>query len=233
MNELKKFYTAWLRVTTIGIGFFCALIAANLPGIPTRVAVSGVTLGLMFVVAEWFIREKMWRWRIFHCLLNFEGIWNCVTYYEEVEIRNAKLSESFKPYPKPYDAVIEQDTRQIRISSSQGSEYKGWKSLMMDATSSGVAYAYTVEYAASSQLKGKPTGYEKLSVQQREPDTKSGLPILLVGTFAHCADGQDEVYRGTAVFCRSNFLDLIKTKESMDPHVKKSIEMIRNDHTQS
>lgn len=233
MNDLKRFYTTWLRIVTVAIGFLCAYVAVYFPKIIAQILVSGGTLALLFLIAEWFIREKMWRWSMFYRSLDFEGKWSCVTYYEDLETRNEEHRTSFKPYPAQHDAVIEQNTQQIRISSSQGREYKGWESIMMDIAPTGIVYAYTVEYAATSEMKGKPIGYENMSVQQRKPDVKSGKPILLVGTFAHCAAGQEKAFRGTAVFCRSDSLDDIEVKAATDPHVKEAIGIIQNEQKKS
>ena len=231
MKELRRFHITWLRTTTIVIGFLCAWIGTRFPGLPTKIIVSGTTLGLLFLSSEWLIRERMWRLPFFHRGLDFEGRWNCVTFYDHVETSDFHKRSAFEPYSVVHDAIIEQDTRRIQIRSSPGREYKGWKSLMMDASEVGISYAYEVEYSASSRLEGKPTGYEELEVQQRYPNSKSGLPILLVGTFAHCAAGQTEAFRGTAVFCRASHLDHISINEALEPHVREAIQKVRDAKT--
>lgn len=233
MYKLNKFYITWLRATTIMIGFLSAFVAANLPGLVTKVVVSGATLGSLFVAAEWFIREKMWRLNWFHQVLDFEDDWQCVTFYEVVETRDEERRNSFQRHHVYHQAKIEQDTKKIEIRSSHGQQFKSWKSLMMDLQDDGIVYAYSVEYTDKSDLKGNATGYEKLSVLQREPEAKTGKPVLLFGTFAHCAEGQPEVFRGTAVFCSSKHFDKIKIVGTMPRQLKEGIEIIQNERSRS
>jgi hypothetical protein len=230
----------WLRIATIAIGFLSAFAAVHLPGIVTKVLVSGLILGALFLAAEWFIREKLWRinikvcgWTIkpFYCDLDFEDDWECATFYEAVESQDAERRANFKGHRAYHQAKIEQDARHISIRSSHGQQFNEWHSLMMALTDNGIAYAYSVTYAGDSDLKGNAIGFEELSVRQRESDPKNGKPILLFGSFSHCAQGQPEAFRGTAVFCSLKHLDKIKVDQSMPPQLKDGIELIRNERS--
>jgi hypothetical protein len=175
MNILLEFYKNCLRYTTIGIGFLSAWVSTSMPDIVSKIVVSGVTLGILFMIAEWTIRNKIWRCCFLYRYLDFEDEWRCVTFYQEIESRDQSIINSFTPYHVYHEAKIDQDCRNIRISPSFGKVYNKWESIIMDLTASrGIAYAYAVEYTDGYKAKG----YEELSVMQRFP-IKNGKPILL------------------------------------------------------
>lgn len=235
MDELKRFHIKWLSSTAVVIGFSCAFVAKHLPESISGKMISGTVIGALFITAEWFIREKMWRWPIFHRSIDFAGEWLCVTYYETV-VRNSKKKDSkksFEPFKKLHKAVIEQDALKIRIRSSPGEAFNQWESLVMNATPDGISYAYDVKYSDSDDLMGESTGFEKLSILQYASDPKSSEPVLLTGKFSHCVANQKDAFMGTAVFCRSTHLHLIEEEKLINPQVKQAVKAVQDEYSNS
>jgi hypothetical protein len=206
MNLLFVFYKRWLRSIAIGLVPLSVLISTSLPSSLWKI-IGSSSIGLLFLGAEWLIRNKLWRLPFFYRKLDFEDEWRCVTFYQDIECRDQNLRNAFTPSHTYHEAKIYQDCRSISIGSCFGEKYNQWKSITMDLTDSGgVAYAYTVEYTDGSNAKG----FEELSVMQRHPG-KNGKPILLEGSFAHCAEGQPKALRGRVVFCsRDNVPKIIE-----------------------
>lgn len=229
MEKLHNFYTNWLRITAVIIGMASVYIVSNTPPSFHKIVVSGLTIGVLFLGMEWVVREKLWRLSIFHRRIDYEDTWKCVTFYEAVETEDTEFKNSFKTYHKTHEAKIEQDAKTISIQSSSGKAYNYWKSLLMNFDDDEISYAYSVDYSSNDiELEGSATGFEKLSVRQRFPNSKSGKPILLCGTFAHCAEGQPHIFRGTAVFCSSKHLADIMVKKDMSDFQIKGIEVLKS-----
>jgi len=215
MNSLLDFYKRSLRITAIGIGFFSAFIYRSLPSNISKFIVSGVVLGLLFIISEYLIRNKIWRLPFLYRRLDFNDKWLCITFYQD----SSCSDYTFTSEPAYHSAKIRQDCQSIRIDPSPGDIFNNWSSVMMHLTESGgIAYTYDVQYTDGINAKG----YEELNVLQRYPRI-IGKPILLEGLFAHCAFGQSDPRRGRAVFCSKNMFSEITIESKMAEHIKQSI----------
>jgi len=227
MEKLHQFYTKGLRIFAVIIGFLSALVVNYLPELWQKIFISGAVIGLLFSIAEWLVREKLWRIGIFHRSIDYEDDWKCITFYESVTTNDVNKTCDAK-FPVHHDAKIVQDAKKIDIKSSSGHSFTGWFSSIMDFDDDKVRYAYEVTYSSGESAEG----IEHLSVRQRYPDKKSGKPILLIGDFAHCAKGQSCAYRGIAVFCSSVYLKKIKiTNLTLDDKIVQEIEKLKSQKT--
>jgi hypothetical protein len=229
MKILATFYVNMLRSVAVVLGLMSAYVVQLAPAQIHKVVVSGSVLGGLFLLAEWLIRTKIWRIGLLYRKLDFKDNWRCVTFYE-VERSPQGSSTEFKTFHTIHDAVINQDSRDIRIAASAGGIYKRWESIMMTTTESGgVAYTYGVDYADNTLSRG----YEDLSVIQRFPNDESGKPILMIGTFSHCIQDGKAAYRGTAVFCSSKHFSEIVASDALPEQAKQAITLLTEPTTKN
>ncbi len=224
MNTLRDFYKTWLQWTAVGFGFLSAIVTTYITeSVLSRILLSGIFLGILFYIAEWLIRNKIWRWSVFHRELDFEDTWYCVTFYKGIESRNKKCIDTFREYHIFHLARIRQECRGVSIESSTGENYNSWESLLMSVTSKGsIEYVYEVRYNDQSIARG----YEELAVMQRDKGNK-GKPIVLAGRFAHCSEGQIKALRGTAVFFSSTYFSKINEKTLTAPNIKEALKVVK------
>jgi hypothetical protein len=215
MSELRTYYVSRIRILVILIVAY-ALAVELVPGRLERTEIpawtfwiaghlnSGPVVGILFLLGEWLIRNKLWR--VERPGLVFEGDWNATTTYEDAE-----KGPGIVPMQLPHTAAdhivrFTQSCLHIGVAPSAADPFVAWHSvaadLASDDTKISVRYAYVVTYAQEMRLRGFPPeaiGYEAITAVESEGN---GRPKKLAGTFAHCARGQYPVYRGTVTLTR-------------------------------
>jgi hypothetical protein len=204
MDQLREYYRTRLRVVvTLLVGLailFRQLVEPSLPA-EYRSAVlwaGSALVGAIFLVAEWFIRTCLWKFE--RRGLDFSGLWEGTAVYTSVEKPGERV-EGASPLPSParHTARIDQNCLGIQIEAT--GEPFVWYSVAMDISSKGLRYAYEISYRKTGFPRDHVIGYETTTaVEYGRSWFGRKRPVKLMGTFAHCAQGQAPVYRGTIVF---------------------------------
>jgi hypothetical protein len=240
MDKLRTFYLIWTRTyaaSLVGLGILIEkvlvpflstqIIATFWLDVTIKIVTSSTLFVLLYLGGEKLIRNYIWKSKFFYKQLNLDGLWVGCSYYTNIEIEGEGINKyNFQKNSSPHDVNIYQDSLEIKVQSSPGSDFVNWGSNAADLTTNGtLKIAYEVKYGNEKMLNKKGAkGYEEMDIIQTN---KKGLPILLSGIFSHCADGTKPIYRGKTLFFKKEFLTEIN-EESLDEDFKTTIKELKN-----
>ena len=242
MDKLRIFYLRFARTYAVilaGLGMtigekILPFLHSQITDYPVidfiiKFITSSIPFTLLYLGGEYIIRNYLWKLSFFYRDLNLSGLWVGSSYYTHIEIEGEdKNKDNFKEENSSHLVNIYQDCLEIKIQSSTGNDFVNWGSNAANLTSDGtLKFAYEVKYGNEKKLSKKgATGYEEMSIIQK--NTK-GHPILLSGSFSHCADGTKPIYRGKTLFFKKEFLREIDS-EFLDEDFKKTIQKFKNEN---
>lgn len=223
MNRLQIFYRKWMQIIVIVIATIGVFIGRDVIlyiettlskslglSILAKFLTSSIFFTILYFVFEYLVREHLWKISIFNRDIDFSGKWLGWTFYTNLEIESSEVPQnSFKPFSSSHRVIIDQNCLNIKITPSPGSGYVKWGSIAIDITENKtLLYAYEVTYQGDERLKDKALGYEEMDII-KTCSIKDKHPILMSGSFYHCATGKRPIYRGNTIFVRANYANLI------------------------
>lgn len=200
MSGLRKRYIECLRILT-GIIVVLALVAHKALE-PNKELQEYITssASLLFLVGEWAIRRRIWKYT--NPRVYLDGEWYGVSVFEGVELGAHPASAPFLPPSVAYKVLFEQDCLSISIAPTGAEHFVNWASDSLSVDDNGnIVFSYHVRYS-NGLPPAEATGIERMDVVERD---SRGRPTIMRGTFAQCARGFYPVFRGRVEYRRGKF----------------------------
>jgi hypothetical protein len=223
---LRSLYHLAIRIWAVVMALFSYVVVNYVaPAVPATwswldlrnhmvgLATSGVVLSIMFLVGAWLIRTRAWKW--VQPGLDLDGEWLGETFYTRLEQpTTAVTSKDFHAFSREHDVHISQDCLGISIKPSKGASFTDWGSITgtLDRDCN-FSFLYWVNYGDRDRFPKTAHGYERLCATKHEKALRRGRPILLTGSFYHCAGMEKPIYSGNTVFIRRGLEHLLRPED--------------------
>ena len=226
MELLRYLYHLAIRIWAVVMALFSYVVVNYIaPKVPTSwsrhdihnliagLATSGIVLSIMFLVGERLIRTKVWKW--IQPGLDLDGEWLGETFYTRLEQpTTAVTSKDFHAFSCEHDVHIAQDCLSISIKPSKGASFTDWGSITATLDRDcNFSFLYWVNYGDRVRFPTTAHGYERLCATKHKKAPRRGMPILLTGSFYHCAGGEKPIYSGNTVFIRKGLEHLLRPED--------------------